>query len=164
MPNSFPFIAASDARVLILGSMPGAASLAAHQYYAHPRNAFWTILAAVTDVDPGAAYADRCAGMIARRIALWDVLAFCRRPDSLDSSIDPQSVVVNDFGAFFELHPKIDSVLLNGAAAQRWYAPIARQHPHRRSVALPSTSPANASWSLARKRAVWTSALIEALS
>ncbi len=89
--QSFPPIAAPGARLLILGSMPGAASLAAGQYYAHPRNAFWPILAALCHFPADAPYAARVAALQAAGVAVWDVLQSCVRPGSLDTAIERSS-------------------------------------------------------------------------
>lgn len=159
--QGFPPIAAADARVLILGSMPGAASLAAGQYYAHPRNAFWTILGELVGARPGLAYADRVEILRTRRIAVWDVLASCIREGSLDSRIEADSLLINDFPGFFRAHPEIGQVFFNGATAETLFrrhvwpalatAWTARLKLHR----LPSTSPANASRSASHKIAEW---------
>lgn len=165
--RSFPPLENAKARVLILGSMPGKASLAARQYYAHPRNAFWPIMATVTGVAPERPYAERTRGLQAAGIALWDVLAACARGGSLDADIDPGSIVVNDFAGFFARHPALTQVFFNGAMAEqsfrRHVAPAlgARAlHLHR----LPSTSPAHAGLSPAAKTAAWQAALRPALN
>lgn len=159
----FPPIARSDARVLVLGSMPGRASLAAGQYYAHPRNAFWPILGAHCGFAADASYPTRTAALMQAGIAVWDVLRSCRRVGSLDSAIeDPQA---NDFATFFARHPGIDTVLFNGTAA----ASLFDRHVLRRldpvpsrRIRLPSTSPAHAAKPLAAKQSLWLSALREA--
>ncbi len=157
--QSFAPIARPDARVLLLGSMPGAASLAAGQYYAHRRNAFWRILATITGVPHDAAYAERVAGAMAAGIALWDVLESCERPGSLDAAIERSSVVVNDFRAFFATHPAIDRIGFNGATAFKEF----RRHveplglvPQARRAQLPSTSPAHAAMRFEDKAAMWS--------
>lgn len=157
-------MAAADARILILGSMPGEASLAAGQYYAHPRNAFWPVVAEVLGFDAAASYEQRLAALVASRIALWDVLQSCRRRGSLDTRIEGASEVANDFEAFFAAHPAVEAVLFNGAKAEASY----RRHVLERGVGaalayrrLPSTSPANASWPRERKLAAWRAALGE---
>ena len=106
LAQSFPPVADSSARVLILGSMPGAASLTAHQYYAHPRNAFWRIMGDLIGAGPDLPYAQRLERLKAAGIALWDVIAECHRPGSLDSAIVGESVVANDFSAFFGRAPQ----------------------------------------------------------
>ncbi len=156
--QSFPPIGRTDARILILGSMPGEASLRAGRYYAHPRNLFWRIMGELLDTDPCAPYKQRVRALESARIALWDVLRSCRRKGSLDSGIDGKSLVPNDFAAFFAEHPKITHVFFNGAKAEECY----RRHVHPATVAepvkylrLPSTSPANASIPYQRKLDAW---------
>ena len=159
--RGFPPQARADARVLILGSMPGSASLRAAEYYAHPHNAFWRIMGALFGTPADAAYAARIRALIAHRVALWDVLAACRRPGSLDARIDPGSIVVNDFASFLRHHAHVQVVYFNGATAERLY----RRHvlprldqPMRAlpGVRLPSTSPAHAARSFAAKLAAWS--------
>jgi len=156
-------VAAPDARVLVLGSMPGAASLRLQQYYAHPRNAFWPIAAAVFGFDAAAAYERRVAALKAAGVALWDVLQACDRDGSLDADIDPATVEINDFAAFFRAHPGIMKVCLNGAAAAALYRRrvMPRVTPAQRpqTVILPSTSPAHAAMSQAEKLLIWRGAL-----
>lgn len=159
-----PPIARADARVLILGSMPGAASLRAQQYYAHPRNTFWPILTTLFEFAPELDYASRVRALHERRIAVWDVLASCQRSSSLDADIDPESVRVNDFVAFFARHPDIDRVGCNGAtAATIFKRRVASRLPSDRAldcVRLPSTSPAHASLDLAAKTEAWRTFLL----
>lgn len=157
--EGFPPIVGPAARTLILGTMPGQASLVAGQYYAHPRNAFWRILGDLLGFDPGEAYDRRTARLVASGIAVWDVLRACRRRGSLDSSIDPGSAVANDFPAFFAAHAQIDRIYCNGARAQALYhAHLLRGAlvvPPIVPVRLPSTSPAHAALSVAAKAAAW---------
>ncbi|MBC7784224.1 MAG: DNA-deoxyinosine glycosylase [Burkholderiales bacterium] len=155
---SFPPIAAIDARTLILGSMPGEASLAAGQYYAHPRNAFWRIMAEVLRFDPALPYAGRVLALQAARIALWDVLQSCARTGSLDSAIERDSLVVNDFKSFFREHRGIKRVFFNGATAEKSFNDHFRQSPDLTGIKftrLPSTSPAHAGKSFAQKVIAW---------
>ncbi len=157
--QSFLPLSHVSANLLVLGSMPGAASLTAGQYYAHPRNVFWSIASTVTGVAAAAPYSERCAALVAHGIALWDVLAQCRRLGSLDSKIDRSSAVINPLGPFLQEHHNLRRILLNGATAAYWFAPIAAQRPDLQVLKLPSTSPANASWTFARKQSAWLAAL-----
>lgn len=151
---SFSPIATAQARVLVLGTMPGKASLLAQQYYAHPRNGFWPIMGAVLSFDAQAPYAERTASLNARGVALWDVLQSCARSSSLDSDIDASSIVVNDFASFLATHPHIHTVCFNGATAETLYRRRATG-PALAMLRLPSTSPAHAAMSLAAKTDVW---------
>ena len=158
--ESFPPVSRPDARVLVLGSMPGAASLAAGRYYAHPRNAFWPIVGGVCGVAADAPYAARLAGLVARGIALWDVLATCERAGSLDAAIDRATARANDFVPFFAAHPRLEAVACNGGAAhelfRRRVLPALAAAGFTPAVhALPSTSPAHAGSSVAQKRQAW---------
>jgi TDG/mug DNA glycosylase family protein len=157
--RSFSPIAARNAKILILGSMPGRASLAAGQYYAHRRNAFWRIVCGLLELDPASSYRARVRALHNARIALWDVLHSCIRPGSLDSSIEAETA--NDFNAFFQRHPGITHVFFNGAKAEASF----RRHvlPEIKRpllyARLPSTSPAHAALPFARKRAAWRAIL-----
>jgi double-stranded uracil-DNA glycosylase len=156
--HSFPPLAAPTARLLILGSMPGAASLAAGQYYAHPRNLFWPIMGALVGADPALPYAERVQRLKAARIAVWDVLASCVRPGSLDSAIVADSAEANDFPGFLADHPQVARVYFNGAAAERIFHRLVVPRIDARSLhlhRLPSTSPAHAARSLAQKLELW---------
>jgi hypoxanthine-DNA glycosylase len=162
--RGFPPIADARARLLILGSLPGQASLAARQYYAQPRNAFWRILGELLGAGPDSDYPARAAALRRAGIALWDVCAAAERPGSLDASIRRESVVVNDFAAFLHGHPRIALLAFNGATAAELYRrrvlptlpPAAAALP---TLCLPSTSPAHAGVPYAAKRAAWAAAL-----
>ncbi|MBP6514649.1 MAG: DNA-deoxyinosine glycosylase [Steroidobacteraceae bacterium] len=161
--RGFAPIAAPDARVLVLGSMPGVASLRAGEYYAHPQNAFWRIMGTLLDFEPGMAYAGWVAALAAGRIAVWDVLAACDRPGSLDSDIDPGSAKPNRFGEFFLAHPELRRVCFNGGTAAQLYrrhvSPVLGPQPEIRFLRLPSTSPAHARLSLEAKLEAWRGVL-----
>ncbi|MFA7291342.1 MAG: DNA-deoxyinosine glycosylase [Rhodocyclaceae bacterium] len=160
---SFAPISRADARVLVLGSMPGVASLAAGQYYAHGRNSFWPIMGTLFGFDPALPYLRRVSALQAARVAVWDVLQSCTRPGSLDSAIERNSEVANDFPAFFCRHPEIADVFFNGGAAEaafRRHVLPALQGRSLMMTRLPSTSPANASFSFERKLVAWQSLLL----
>ena len=140
--------------------MPGKASLRANQYYAHPRNAFWPIIDEIFGISKSLPYAQRCSALMRQRIAVWDVLKTCTRTSSLDSDIDQSSIVTNDLQTFFAEHPSIRAIYFNGAMAEkmfnRYVVPtlngMAVDIP---KIRLPSTSPANASYSYRQKLAHW---------
>jgi TDG/mug DNA glycosylase family protein len=161
--TGFPPIAARNARVLILGSMPGEASLAAGQYYAFRHNQFWRIAGEICGVAPDAPYPRRKAALKRRRIALWDVVAICVRPGSLDASIREDTIRVNDFAAFLAKHPQIRRVCFNGRKAESaWRRHVLPSLPATRKLEyrlLPSTSPAHAGMGYRSKLRAWRSAL-----
>ena len=156
--HSFDPIADLNAEVLILGSMPGRASLAADQYYAHAQNIFWRVMAELLQFDAALPYALRVQALKSARIALWDVLQSCTREGSLDSMIANDTEVANDFQTFFCTHVKITHVFFSGAKAEASF----KRHVlgkidsgSVRYLRLPSTSPANASMSFERKFREW---------
>jgi len=145
-------VIAPDTRLLMLGSFPGVASLQAGQYYAHPRNQFWPLLSALWGVDLMALpYQARMQEVLARGMGVWDVYAHCRREGSLDSAI--QEAQFNDLAGLKKLAPALQAIAHNGGESAR-----AMKFTQTLGVAvarLPSTSPANASWSFERKLAAW---------
>lgn len=148
-------VIAPTTRLIVLGSFPGAASLAAQQYYGHPRNHFWPILSALWGIDLRAMpYAERLDAMRNRGLGLWDVYASCRRIGSLDSAIE--AAAPNDLAGLLRFAPGLRAIAHNGGESARSMrvtqtlgVPVWR---------LPSTSPANASWSFERKLAAWREA------
>ncbi|HBL66184.1 MAG TPA: DNA-deoxyinosine glycosylase [Achromobacter sp.] len=162
--RGFAPVAAPDARVLVLGSMPGVASLRQARYYGHPRNAFWPIAAQVLGFDAALEYPQRLQALRAAGVALWDVLDACERPGSLDADIRHDTLVPNDFAAFFNAHPAVARVCFNGAKAGALYRRyvLPTLPPQARAldyVDLPSTSPAHAAASFDMKLAAWRAAL-----
>lgn len=164
--RSFPPIETPDAEVLVLGSMPGAASLAAGQYYAHPQNGFWRILGALYGFSAEAPYPLRVRALQAAGIAVWDVLQSCERAGSLDARIARASEVPNSLPDFLGSHPALRLIAFNGSLAQqafaRHVAPRLAERPAMHPVELvrlPSTSPAHAALSFADKLAAWRHAL-----
>lgn len=141
-----------NTRLVVLGSFPGVASLAAQQYYGHPRNHFWPILGAIWGAElMPLPYAERIAAISARGLGLWDVYARCEREGSLDSAIEHAEF--NDLASLRARAPRLQAIAHNGGESAR-----AIKHTQSLGVAvhrLPSTSPANASWSFDRKLAAW---------
>ena len=155
MLTGLPPLVSSRTRLLILGSFPGVASLAAQQYYGHPQNHFWKILQAVWPFFPmetgAGSYQARSDWLLSRQLGVWDVYAACEREGSLDSRI--RNPEVNDFAQILQQCPALEAVAHNGGESFK----------HARHTMLlglpvyklPSTSPANASWSFERKLAAW---------
>lgn len=152
--RSFPPVVDDGTRVLILGSLPGAASLAAGRYYAHPQNQFWRLTGAVIGVDLAALdYPDRLSALAAAGIGLWDMVAEASRRGSLDSAI--RDVAANDLAGLAARLPALRALAFNGKTA----AVLARRHmpeaeTHYATVPLPSSSPAF-TLAVARKAEAW---------
>ncbi len=158
--SGLPPIEAATTRLLILGSMPGQESLNRQQYYAHPRNAFWFIMADLLKSGSKLSYPERQKMLKESRISLWDVLNNCIRPGSLDGDIVTKSEVANDLGDFYRRHPELQAVAFNGRKARNSFT----RHFLRQDktnwqnltlIDLPSTSPAHAGLSLAEKQRRW---------
>lgn len=158
--TGLPPLVSGDTRLLILGSFPGASSLAQQQYYAHPQNQLWRILQAIWPSDAlsisAYSYQKRSNWLLERGLGLWDVYASCERLGSLDKAIRrPQ---VNDFAAVLTRCPQLTAVAHNGGESFRH-----AQHTAALGLTvyqLPSTSPANASWSFERKLAAWREVMV----
>lgn len=158
LSQGFAPLASSAAHTLILGSMPGVASLEAQQYYAFARNAFWKIMGDLFDAGPQLDYPERLDKLLQNRIALWDVIAACHRPGSLDSAIREADLITNDFGSFLQQYPHISRICFNGQKAASLF--MKKVHPvldgHYQYVTLPSTSPAHASKKYSQKLEAWS--------
>ncbi len=155
-----PPVVSPATRLLVLGSFPGAASLATQQYYAHQPNQLRPIVTNLLAKDPAAVmalgYAARCAWLLQQGLGLWDVYAACERQGSLDSAI--RDAQTNDFSTLRQRCPALRAIAHNGGESFRH-----AQHTAALGVPvvkLPSTSPANASWSFDRKLAAWRAALV----
>ena len=157
--QSFEPIIGHEPRALILGSMPGIASLEAVQYYAHPRNAFWPIMGELFDFDHAIDYGLRIRQIEVLPIILWDSLKACYRPGSLDASIDDATAEANDFPLLLRQHPGIRAILFNGATSEKYFRklalPLLPQADRIDLIRMPSTSPANAGMSFEQKLAAW---------
>lgn len=161
--SGFPPASGPRPRALILGSMPGAASLAAGEYYAHPRNSFWRILLSALGGGAGLPYSARLRLLRREGLALWDVLGSCVRPGSSDSAIERASMSPNDIAGFLLRRGTVKYVLLNGGKAaecyRRFVLPALPPGRRPKALRLPSTSPAYAALPYARKLAAWKKAL-----
>jgi len=158
--EGFPPVARGDARVLVLGSLPGARSIAEQQYYAHPQNAFWSIMRELFGI--GGDYASRCEQLLEHQVALWDVLRSSVRPGSMDADIRMDSAVINDFRGFLAQHAEIRLIAFNGRKAEQLFTRFVAVDDVAddiRRLGLPSTSPAYASMPFSGKLAAWRTAL-----
>ncbi|MES0372320.1 MAG: DNA-deoxyinosine glycosylase [Mariprofundaceae bacterium] len=158
--RSFNYVADAQARVLILGSMPGMESLSQQQYYAHPRNRFWNFMHAIFGIDRALPYPERLLKLKRCHVALWDAAHQCERSGSLDSNIKSESIIANDFSSFFASHPAIKVVFFNGQKAAQIYRklvlPGLPTEPKSLPLyTLPSTSPAHAAMNRDEKLKIW---------
>jgi len=159
----FPAVSRKDARVLILGTLPGVESLKQQQYYAKKQNSFWKIMGALVGASPDLPYTERLKCLLENGIALWDVCAAAKRKGSLDSAI--QSPVPNDFVAFFKKHRAITVIYFNGQPAGKLFDRYVKPELPEAilalpRMALPSTSPAYAGMRFEQKLALWRAALL----
>jgi hypoxanthine-DNA glycosylase len=150
---SFPSLSNPEATVLLLGTMPGVKSLAMNQYYGHPQNNFWRLIAAVFDEEVPTDYSQKKEMLLRNKIAVWDVLQACERPGSLDSAIVKE--VPNDFTSFLDEHPNITIIAFNGQKAAAFFKKHVRLKRDYKVVILPSTSPANAGKTFEQKLEEW---------
>ncbi len=156
MLTGFPLIMRPDARLLFMGSFPGEASLAAQQYYAHPRNQFWRLLSGVLHDDLAVLdYEYRLAKLAQHRIGLWDVIIACEREGSLDSSIRRPQLA--DVSVLLNHYPALETIAFNGKTSGKFAPQFAAAG--FRTVVLPSSSPANAQRSFEQKLVKWRALL-----
>jgi len=159
--QGFPPIVGDQPRVLILGSAPSIASLEKQQYYGKPQNAFWRIMGELLGAGPELPYEQRIKILSNAGIAVWDVLASCNRPGSLDSAIDMRSTVINEFIPFMTTYAGIHHVYFNGRKAEEVFnryvlAGINELWPDIHYTCLPSTSPAMAVLNFEAKLEKWS--------
>jgi len=162
--HSFGPIADLSAQILILGSMPSVKSLQKQQYYAHPQNSFWWIMAQLCGFENVQSYAERVSMVKKSGVAVWDVLAQCERQGSLDSKIERASERANDLPAFFSQHKYIKLIGFNGMKARqifyRHFSQNLLDSYSINNVLLPSTSPANAGQTKQQKHQTWQNLLL----
>ena len=160
--QSFAPLVTAQSRVLVMGSMPGVESLNAKQYYAHPRNAFWRIMAELFQFSVALDYGARCEALMDSGVGLWDSMRECERPGSLDSAVVDATIEANDFASLFARHGQLRHVFFNGAKSEQVFkrhvlptlpADCVAELGMRR---LPRTSPAHASLNFAQKLSAWT--------
>ena len=152
--HNIPPLYDKSSRVLILGSFPSVKSREAAFFYAHPQNRFWPTLAAVLDEATPKTVEDKRSLVLRHGIALWDVIASCEITGSADSSI--KNVVANDLSPILTA-ADIRQIFVNGKTAEKYYRKYTEAATGRAAVCLPSTSPANAAWSMERLIAAWRS-------
>lgn len=164
--QGLPPLVGAQTRVLVLGSFPSVKSLQSQKYYAHPQNHFWRLMQALWPAAPwpeDAEYARRCQCLLAQGVGVWDVYAQCERAGSLDSAI--RRAQLNDFPALLQRCPHLRAIAHNGAESFR-HAPAVEKSLAQAGLAgqvtvhrLPSTSPANASWTFEQKLTAWRAVL-----
>lgn len=154
--HPFPAFFRPDSRILILGSFPSVKSREQLFFYGHPQNRFWKVIAALYQEETPATIPEKERFLEAHRIALWDVIGSCTICGSSDSSI--ADVVPNDLTRILNGAP-VEQIYVNGKTAERFYLKYQEPVLHRSAVCLPSTSPANAAWSVERLIGVWKKVL-----
>ena len=157
MKRSFPPIEDDKITMLILGTMPGEKSLAHQQYYAHPQNRFWRVIAKITNRQLPDKYDQRTAMLSEAGIGLWDIIHNAEREGSLDSNI--KNEYPNDLDKFIKTHPFLKAIAFNGKGAERLYTKYFTKKPSIRYISLPSTSPANAVFTFEKLYKEWNAAL-----
>ncbi|MDR3250569.1 MAG: DNA-deoxyinosine glycosylase [Tannerella sp.] len=153
MKKSFAPLVSDDTEILILGSMPGDASIAAGEYYAHPRNRFWKMMATLTGEPLPVSYEEKKDLLKRHKTGLWDLAKTAKRKGSLDTNIS--DATVNDIDGLLKDHPKIKAVGFNGGKAQTLFKANFRQREGINYIGLPSTSPANAGISFEQICEAW---------
>lgn len=153
----FPPVLGSNPKVLILGTMPSVKSLTEQQYYGHPRNAFWWIMAQICGFSPLLPYDARLVEAKSAGIAIWDVAYSCHRPGSLDSNIDQSTLKANDIKSLLEMNPSLGLIVFNGQAAAKLFKKFIGEPSFSGDFfCFPSTSPANAGMKKEDKLEKWS--------
>lgn len=152
--QSFPSLSNPEAKVLLLGTMPGEKSLELNQYYGHPQNLFWKLVAAIFNEPLPTDYDQKKEMLLRNDLAVWDVLQACERKGSLDSAIMKE--IPNDFTNFFETHPNLKLIAFNGQKAAAFFKKHVGLSNAYTFVILPSTSPAHAGKNFEQKLKEWT--------
>lgn len=153
LKNSFPPIADEKTEILILGSLPGEMSLELQQYYAHPRNRFWKVIAKITNSEIPENYEQKLSFLQQNRIGVWDVVQTAKRVGSLDTNI--LNEIPNDLESFINNHPSLKVIAFNGAKSRALFDKYFVRQSKLKYLALPSTSPANASFTFEKLCENW---------
>lgn len=158
LKSSFPPIADKEINILILGSLPGEKSLEMQQYYAHPQNRFWKVVACITNSNLPINYEEKLALLRENKIGVWDVVHSAKRIGSLDVNILDE--IPNDLEGFIANHPNLKTIAFNGSKSQKLYDKYFKRNPNIKYLALPSTSPANATYNFERLCESWIQILL----
>lgn len=150
--HTFEPVFDKDSKILILGSFPSVKSRENHFYYGHPQNRFWKVMAAVLGAEVPVTIEEKKRMLLTNHIAVWDVIASCSIIGSSDTSI--KDVTVNDFSRILE-HSRVKRIYVNGGKAYELYRKYAEKVTGIQAIKLPSTSPANAAWSLENLCKAW---------
>ncbi len=150
--HPFPPLYDENSKILILGSFPSVKSREQMFFYGHPQNRFWKVVSAVFGENPPADVEAKRKFLLSKGIALWDVIASCDIEGSSDSSI--KNVIPNDISVILEA-ADIKQIFVNGKTAEKYYNKYTKDKVNRNAVCLPSTSPANAAWSVNRLTEAW---------
>ena len=141
-----------NSKILILGSFPSVKSREEMFFYGHPQNRFWKVMAAVFQCEVPSTIEEKRSFLIENNVALWDTIASCEIVGSSDSTI--KNVIPNDIGVILNC-ADIKQIYVNGKTAEKYYNKFIRKKIGRDAICLPSTSPANASWSLEKLTDAW---------
>ena len=151
--HNIPPLYNKDSQTLILGSFPSVKSREAEFFYGHPQNRFWRVLAGVFSAPVPETVEQKKRLVLENRLALWDVIAECEITGSADTSI--KSVKPNDIAGIIE-NTAVSRIFVNGKTAEKYYIRYIEKTVGKRAICLPSTSPANAAWSLERLTEAWS--------
>ena len=150
--HPIPPVVDKDCRILILGSFPSVKSREEGFFYGHPQNRFWAVAAAVIGCPKPETVEEKKKMILENHLAMWDVIASCEIVGSADSTI--RNVTANDLSFILE-NSKVDRIIVNGKTAEKYYNKYTLPKTGIKAICLPSTSPANAAWSLERLTEAW---------
>lgn len=151
--HPFPPLYDENSKILILGSFPSVKSREQMFFYGHPQNRFWRVVAQVYGVAVPQSIEEKRAFLLARGIALWDVIASCSITGSSDASI--KDVCANDLAPILN-GARIERIFVNGKTAEKYFNQYIKPRLGREAICLPSTSPANAAWSVEKLTEAWS--------